>query len=273
MSWMLKNYSPFRKSVIRNHLCNKAVLQSSNDKTWEWSGEDEEVAEGTFQNTFPSIHEHLKSFEGKLRKRSDQGEYWWELRPCAYYESFERPKIIHTDITWRPQFAYVSEPVYLLNTAYLWSTSDLYLLAVINSPLLWSFMWRNATHGKDEALRIVYSFTETLPIAPPTDEIRAEVEPAVQRLIEFTKANQEATRDILDWLQLEHGIDQPGNKLSDFASLPLDDFLQEVKKTPPQSRRQPRPQTPQRTQRSLQRLRPRHPAAPRRGPHPRTPPL
>ena len=24
MSWMLKNYSPFRKSVIRNHLCNKA---------------------------------------------------------------------------------------------------------------------------------------------------------------------------------------------------------------------------------------------------------
>ena len=25
MSWMLKNYSPFRKSVIRNHLCNKAA--------------------------------------------------------------------------------------------------------------------------------------------------------------------------------------------------------------------------------------------------------
>ena len=27
MSWMLKNYSPFRKSVIRNHLCNKAPIE------------------------------------------------------------------------------------------------------------------------------------------------------------------------------------------------------------------------------------------------------
>jgi hypothetical protein len=121
----------------------------------------------------------------------------------------------------------------LLNTAYFWNTDDLYLLAVVNSPLLWSFMWRNATHGKDEALRIVYSFTETLPIAPPTDEIRAEVEPAVQTLIDYTKANQQATREILDWLQVEHGIEKPGNKLSDFASLSLDDFMQEVKKRRP----------------------------------------
>lgn len=56
-----------------------------------------------------------------------------------------------------------------------------------------------------------------------------------QSLIEFTKANQEATRDILDWLQLEHSIEKPGNKLSDFASLAIDDFLQEVKKRRPKA--------------------------------------
>jgi hypothetical protein len=88
---------------------------------------------------------------------------------------------------------------------------------------------------KDDALNPANFKMEAFPIAPPTDEIRAEVEPAVQRLIEFTKANQEATRDILDWLQLEHGIEKPGNKLSDFASLALDDFLKEVKKRRPKA--------------------------------------
>ena len=32
--------------------------------------------------------------EGHARKkglvnRDDQGDYWWELRPCVYYQSFE----------------------------------------------------------------------------------------------------------------------------------------------------------------------------------------
>jgi len=100
---------------------------------------------------------------------------------------------------------------------------------------MWYFAFRYLPHKKDDALAMDGILTETLPIAPPTDEIRAEVEPAVQQLIEFTKANQSATRDILDWLQLEHGIEKPGNKLSDFASLPLDDFLKEVKKRRPKA--------------------------------------
>lgn len=106
---------------------------------------------------------------------------------------------------------------------------------MLNSPAIWTWLWRNTVHAKDEALRLKNIYTENIPIAPPTDEIRAEVEPAVQRLIEFTKANQAASRDILDWLQVEHGIDKPGNKLSDFASLPLDDFVKEVKQRRPKA--------------------------------------
>ncbi len=98
---------------------------------------------------------------------------------------------------------------------------------------MWAWLWRNTVHGKDEVLRLKNIYTERIPIAPPTDEIRAEVEPAVQQLIEFTKANQQATREMLHWFCIEHGIDKAGNKLSDFATLSLDDFLQEVKKRRP----------------------------------------
>jgi hypothetical protein len=76
-------------------------------------------------------------------------------------------------------------------------------------------------------------YVETLPIALPADEIRAEVEPIVSRLIEITKANQEAYRDVLDWLLVEQEVEKPGQKLEDFASLDADAFVQEVKKRKP----------------------------------------
>jgi polyhydroxyalkanoate synthesis regulator phasin len=90
-------------------------------------------------------------------------------------------------------------------------------------------------HGKDEALRLIYSFVEKLPIAPPTDDARAEVEPAVERLIAITRATQEARRDTLDWLCTEFEIAKPGQKLEDFASLSTDEFIAEVRKRRPKN--------------------------------------
>lgn len=205
------------------------LLKSSENFTWPWSNADDE-AEAIFARTYPSIHEYFKTYEKRLRKRQDQGRFWWELRSCTYYDAFEKPTIIHTDITWRPQFALSVEPVYLLNTAYMWPTDDLYLLGVVNSPLLWSYMWRNAMHGKDEALRLIYSFVENLPIAQPTDKIRAAVETAVARLITLTQEHRAISEELLDWLRAEFGVDKPGQKLATFADLTVDTFMQEVKK-------------------------------------------
>ena len=84
-------------------------------------------------------------------------------------------------------------------------------------------------HGKDEALRLIYSFIETLPIAPPTPAIRADVEPAVDRLIAITRAGQEARRVTLDWLRTEFGVETPGQKLEAFAGLSSDAFVAEVR--------------------------------------------
>ena len=88
---------------------------------------------------------------------------------------------------------------------------------------------------KDEALNPANFLMEDLPIAPPTDAIRAEVEPLVSRLIELTKTNQEAYSEVLSWLAIEHSIDKPGQKLESFASLDEIAFVQEVKKRRPKS--------------------------------------
>jgi len=213
------------------------VMRSSGDHTWPWSSAaaNSDEAEEIFRRAFPAIHAHMKPLEARLRKRSDKGRFWWELRSCDYYELFEGPKIIHTDITWRPQFAFTDEPTYLVNTAYMWPTSDPWLLAVVNSPLMWAYMWRNATHGKDEALRLIYSFVEKLPIATPTDEVREEAEGIVGRLISAAKAGGETRRRTLDWLAVEFGVEKPGKKLEDIASLDTDTFITEVRKRRPKS--------------------------------------
>ena len=184
---------------------------------------------------YPEVKVYLEKYRSKLEARAGK-QLWWQLQgTLGSYEVFEKPKIIYPDIIWKPQFSLSKNSVYLLNTSYFCSNADLYLLAVLNSPLLWAYMWRNCVHAKDEALRLFNPFTKILPIAPPTNEIRAEVEPIVSRLIEITKANQEAYRDVLDWLLVEQGIEKPGQKLEDFASLDTDAFVQEVKKRKPKS--------------------------------------
>jgi hypothetical protein len=117
----------------------------------------------------------------------------------------------------------------------MWPTDDLYLLAAMNSPVLWSYIWRNAAHGKDEALRLFNSFTEIMPIAPPSKVIRAEVEPAVEQLLTLSKARRAAVADMLAWLRLEFGVEKPGQRLEALSALDGAAFVEEVRKARPRS--------------------------------------
>lgn len=152
-----------------------------------------------------SLHDHLKGLEERLRRRQDKGRFWWELRSCSYYSVLEGWKVMYQEIQYAP--------------AYSWDTAgqqcnykifvlpiDSWLLAVLNSPLMWWHNWRYLVHLKDEALSPQGFKMEALPIAPPLPESRDEAEEAVARLVELTRARQQATRDLADWLMVEHGL-------------------------------------------------------------------
>jgi len=68
------------------------VLKSSNDYQWPWSNSGES-AETVFAVTYPSIYAHLNRLRDSAIKRQDQGKYWWELRSCAFWDLFLKPKI------------------------------------------------------------------------------------------------------------------------------------------------------------------------------------
>ena len=197
-------------------------------------------------DSYPAIKSYLEQYRDRLEPRPKSiskdswkgrkpGSFkWYELQDAIdYWQLFEQPKIVYQEIQFHPSFSYDESGFYTNNKAFILPGSDLYLLGVLNSPLLWWFNWRYLPHMKDEALTPSGHLVRSLPIAPPTDEIRSQVEPIVTRLIEITKTNQESIREVLDWLRMDQHIDKLGNKLEDFASLDCDQFIQEIKKRKP----------------------------------------
>ena len=207
-----------------------ALLKSSDDHKWPWSYSEPDDAERIFASTFAALHRHLTQQKDELIARADQGRYWWELRKCSYYEAFDRPKILWQEIQYAPAYAADSGGKLANNKAFFIPTADLYLLAVLNSPLLWWHNWRCLVHLKDEALSSSGYKMETLPIAPPpSEEIPQHVEERVLRLLSLEDERFQTRTLVDDWLKVEHGILKPVRRLEDLSLSP-EDLIEEVRR-------------------------------------------
>ncbi len=199
------------------------ALSSSDNKLWPWA-EKGDLAEKVFQSTYPSLYKHMKIHEGPLRKRQDHGRYWWELRPSDAYSMLEAPKIIYPQIQFHSCFALDQDGYYLLDTMFLLPTGDLGLLTVLNSSLMWWYLWLTAPHKKDEAFALHAFYMETLPIvAAPKD--------GAEELVRLTAERQQEEEAFLSWLRVEMELPKISQKLESFWRLNEADFLKEIKKT------------------------------------------
>jgi hypothetical protein len=205
------------------------VLPSSNDRPWPWAIL-RDGAETAFKAEYPSLYAHLKPLEEPLRKRQDKGRFWWEIRCCAYWGAFEKTKIFYQEIQFDPAYSLDAQGRFGNNKTFFLTTDDLFLLAVLNSPLMWWHNWRFLPHMKDEALSPVAFRMEELPIAEPTASIREAAENTVRRLIELTSRQQQTKRTLLDWLRVEYGIEKPSNKLLALTDLDSTTWVSEVKR-------------------------------------------
>ena len=142
-------------------------------------------------NKYPAIFEHLSQWQIELEKRYDKGKFWWELRACDYYSAFEQPKIIYPDIAKEARFAFDAKSHYLGNTVYFIAKDDLFLLAILNSSIIWSYCKENLTvlgdADKGGRLRFFRQFVEKIPIPPATDEEKETIATLVNYILFLTK--------------------------------------------------------------------------------------
>lgn len=207
------------------------LLKSSENFEWPWTkSSDPEVV---FANAYPSIYAFMKPMEDRLKKRADKGRFWWELRSCAYYEVFENPKLAYQVIQFHCQYCVDTMGLVGNDKTYFIPSTDPFLIATLNSPVGWAFATRFFGHMKDEALNPAVFKMPDFPIPAPSQNQRDEAAELVPRLIEITRLDQEGTRDVIEWLRADMGIDKSGEALSDFASLDDRAFAAAVKKRLP----------------------------------------
>jgi hypothetical protein len=152
------------------------------DPAWEW-----------LKSNYPAIANHLKPFETAAKKRTDQGDFWWELRACDYYGEFEMEKIMLPDISIKAEALLDTNHTYCVNTAYIIPKADKYLLALINSSMV-HFFYSNLTSTiRGGYLRFIRQYLAQIPIIEPSSQEREMIESLVDQIIE--SKNQDPSSD------------------------------------------------------------------------------
>jgi len=118
------------------------------------------------KKNYPAIANHLLPFANAATKRdrSNQGEYWWELRSCEYYDEFEIPKILWPEISGSARFAFDESGAYTNHKVYLIPGATHYLLGLLNSSLLRLYIHSVSTDLQGDSFNFSVAFVRRAPI-------------------------------------------------------------------------------------------------------------
>jgi len=165
------------------------------ESRWTNKNRNKKAPEVFFKESYPVVYKHLKTFEstkgkGKgLYNRDDQGDYWWELRDCDYYPEFEKEKIVYSDIADRLLFVYDGQKIYANNTVYFLNIGNKYLLAVLNSMVMYFYYRQISSQLGNAALRAFTIYVEQLPIPKISKPKQKPFIELVDCIIAITKDN------------------------------------------------------------------------------------
>jgi methylase of polypeptide subunit release factors len=131
------------------------------------------------------IREHLAQFRAALEPGTGRkpGRYqWYELQdPVVPLAKAKGPRLFYQDIQTTPQCC-LDETGELVPDTTVWTlpSRDLYLLAVLNSPLYAWYARRRFPPALNGAVRPKLEYMRALPIARPSPALREAIEAAVR---------------------------------------------------------------------------------------------
>jgi len=172
-------------------------IESSSNKEHLWTGKSDMEAEITFSNAYPSIYKFLSGCREKLEEREAQGKYFWELRPCIYWQEFDNPKIIIPAITDNVSYSSDSQG-FISNdkTSICVSNQVDYLLGLLNSKVLWWMIQQTAASRQGGFYEFKPMYVSQLPIPTTTD--RTPIETLVSRILTRKRDNPHADVSALE---------------------------------------------------------------------------
>jgi type I restriction-modification system DNA methylase subunit len=163
---------------------------------------------------YPAIFERLKRYKAKLEKRWDQGDHWYELRSCDYYELFKEPKLVYAKFLVKPRFALDFKGFYVNDANFFIPTTDKQLLAILNSKVGWFLISNNCTQIRGGYQLIWKYFANVAVPRPRSPELERESETMI-RLTERLIALGRKQTD--ERVKLEREVKETSGRIDDLV--------------------------------------------------------
>ncbi len=171
-------------------------------------------------NEYPTIKKHLEKFKSKLEPKPElhsgswqgrkAGNYkWYEIQDTVdYWTFFEHPKIIYPDIAKESRFTLDNNGFYSINTTYLIPSQSYYLLALLNSSLIFFYMSQNSAvlgdTEKQGRLRFFGQYMENIPIRKISFNTNSDRrQQCLEKLIKSYQEKQEILKEIEEHIRRE----------------------------------------------------------------------
>ncbi len=164
----------------------------------------DEIAWAWFSKNYTAIAKYLIPFKSKAEKRADQGDFWWELRACDYYNEFEKTKIIWPGISDIINcFAFDSQCYYGNDNNHLIITNETSLLALLNSSLCKFYLQNTCDFVRGGFVRLKISYVSSLTVHTNINLIKDDLSILADRILNFKSQDPNT-----DTTALESEIDQ-----------------------------------------------------------------
>ena len=177
---------------------------------------------------FPQIFNHLLPFKERAIKRYDQGDYWWELRNCAYYDLFEKPKIIFPNLQNTNKFCFDSIGTFVNAPAVFLPVDSKALLCVLNSKIVWEFLKSICVIRSGGYIEVKPQYFEQIPI--PEIKNESTLESKANTVIELVNDFQILASRFQNYISSQFSLEKLTRKLDNWHELDFADFIKELNK-------------------------------------------
>jgi len=198
----------------------------TNEKYPYINSEDEKLEK--LSSDFPVIFSHLIPFKERAIKRYDQGDYWWELRNCAYYDFFEKPKIIFPNLQNSNKFSLDTQGTYVNAPAVFLPSNSRTLLCVLNSKVVWEFLKSICVVRSGGYIEVKPQYFEQIPI--PDFQNEEFFNDVSDRIIDDVNELQKLENRFQNYFKGTFQLNRLQRKLENWHTLDFASFIKELNK-------------------------------------------
>ena len=188
-------------------------------------------------DAYPLIKAHLQQFREQLEPKPKDwpanktwagrkaGSYkWYEIQDTvAYYENFEKEKIIWCDISSANNFSLYKETIFLANTGYILPTNDLFLLGYLNSSACEWLFKAKSTMISGGYYRYIRQYVDTIPMPTASPEQQKSIADLAEKCQTNAQARyeleQKVQRRFLENLRPTNNAEPLNTKLGEWWKL------------------------------------------------------